>query len=155
MGITYEHPDLDGLQNTKEVQYDKLKEAETPSERVRQAQHEAAKHARRRGVLEQPHNEVERFEVHEIRDEDHDAIDSPELIQEWIDEAYNDCIFTRVEDGGKARTVVITNGSAAYQVEVHTIGGAHLISGERYGEEIEDRCTAGKEELLQTLQQTI
>jgi hypothetical protein len=70
-------------------------------------------------------------------------------IADWLRERYNSSmsVYEWTDDG----FVRLTNGSAAYFIDIRIEDGELQLEGERYGEEIDASCEISKEALNDTL----
>ena len=72
-------------------------------------------------------------------------------VEEWLNGHYNDVLSIYPSTS----KVKITNGSAAYYVNIYFFSDAFVLSGEIYGEVIRKECALEKDALLTTLDEII
>ncbi|CDK38132.1 hypothetical protein [Halorubrum sp. AJ67] len=73
-------------------------------------------------------------------------------VKAWLDDEYNQYMSTYLYDN----YLRLTNGSAAHFVDIRITDDEEIqLFGERYGDQIDKRCEATRESLLETLSSTI
>jgi len=81
-----------------------------------------------------------------------ETIPTLDAIAAWLDDEYNAYLTTYVYDDH----VRLTNGSAAYYVDIYINNGeSFALEGERHGETITKSCETTREGLIETLSETI
>lgn len=79
-----------------------------------------------------------------------DTLPTLEEVANWMRDAYHLSVYVRDD------FVRITNGSAAHGVDIYIANGrTFVLEGQNYGDTISKSCNLTKEDLMNTIEQTI
>lgn len=74
-----------------------------------------------------------------------------DTVEDWLNELYNDGLSTYRHQDGDSAYVRLTNGSAAYYIDIYIHGDSFVLEGEQYGEVVNTSCDKTRDALVEIL----